>query len=72
MIGSMRKLSADEIGRASDPRIETYEPPAKSQSVPPGPAVARMVHLDGEYVAVDRGSHELVCARLGTEPKQRR
>jgi hypothetical protein len=61
----MRKLSVEELSRASDPRVETYSPPANSQSLPPGPARARLVHLDGEYVFVDRASHEKVCARLG-------
>lgn len=67
----MRKLTADEIARASDPRMETYTAPANSQSQPPGAVLARLVHLDGEYVFVDRASHELVCARLGIEPPTR-
>jgi hypothetical protein len=63
----MRKLSVEEINRASDPRAETYTPAATSQSVPPGTGVARSVHLDGEYVFVDRGSYAKVCARLGID-----
>jgi hypothetical protein len=67
MIVRMRKLTNDEINRASDPRVETYVPTSNSQSVPPSGGVARSVHLDGEYVMVDRGSYALVCARLGVE-----
>jgi hypothetical protein len=65
MIVDMRKLTVAEIARASDPRSELYQPPPNSQSVPPGSAVARSVHLDGEYVLVDRVSFAKVCAKLG-------
>ena len=67
----MRKLTLDEISRASDPRVETFKPPANSRSLPPGTMVARLVHLDGEYVFVDRASHEKVCARFGIDPDAR-
>lgn len=65
----MRRLTADEIERARDPRVQKYEPPANSRSVPPVPGVARSVRLDGEYVLVDRASYEIVCARLGIPPE---
>ncbi len=65
----MRRLTADEIVRARDPRVEKYEPPANSRSVPPIPTTSRSVRLDGEYVFVDRASYETVCARLGIVPE---
>ena len=66
----MRKLTQEEIGRASDPRVERYRPPENCQSLPPGATMQRLVHLDGEYVFVDRASHDKVCARFGLDPER--